>query len=390
MKIVIVGPAYPLRGGIAHYTALLYQHLARRHAVDVVTFSRQYPGILFPGKSQEERPSSGVAIPTERLIDSMNPFTWFSAARAISRRKPDLVIIKYWLPALSPCLGTIAALVRRWSNASIAFVCHNVLPHERRPGDFILTRYAFRHADFFIALSHVVARDVAKVRPGASMAVVPHPVYESFGKGLRKSSARRKLRINEPHILLFFGYVRQYKGLRTLLSALPHVLEKVKVHLYVAGEFYEGEESYRRQVDELNLRERVTIVPEYIPRDEVATYFSACDAVVLPYWSATQSGIVQIANHFDKPVIATDVGGISEVIRDGETGLLVPPRDEARLAEAIIRFYRRKMEQRLSKNVKKEKAVYSWDAMVRTIENRMQRGDFSGIRPQSNVRRRGK
>ncbi|MBI2619368.1 MAG: glycosyltransferase family 4 protein [Ignavibacteriales bacterium] len=368
-KIVIVGPAYPLRGGIAHYVSLLYRHLVKRHDVGVVTFSRQYPKLFFPGTSQEERESdAGAAIPTERLIDSLNPFSWISAARGIVRTHPDLVIFTYWLPAFGPCFGTMAALIRRGSGAKILFVCHNVLPHERRPGDLVFTRYAFRHADFFIPLSHAVARDLTLLRPGAPHTVVPLPVYESFGRTLAKSSARKSLGIKQTRVLLFFGIVRQYKGLTTLLSALPQILQTMNVHLFVVGEFYEDQSMYRKQIDTLRLAEHVTVVPEYVPRTRVAQYFSACDVVVLPYWSATQSAIIQIAYQFNKPVIATDVGGISEVVRDGITGLVVPARDAGSLANAVVRFYAKKMEPRLTRMIKKEKQRYSWGAMVRAIE----------------------
>jgi len=367
-KIVIVGPAYPLRGGIAHYVSLLYQHLAKRHNVEIVTFSRQYPKLFFPGKSQEEPESDTVEIPTERLIDSLNPLSWISTAREIAHRHPDLVIFTYWLPAFGPCFGTVAALIRRWSDAKIIFICHNVIPHEHRPGDILFTRFAFRYADFFIPLSHVVARDLTLLRPGAPHSVVPLPVYESFGGGLAKSSARKSLGIRQKRVLLFFGVVRKYKGLTTLLSALPHVLKTMNVHLFVVGEFYENESIYRKQIDALRLAEHVTVVPEYVPRSRVAQYFSACDVVILPYWSATQSAIVQIAYQFNKPVIVTDVGGISEVVRDGITGLVVPAQDTGSLANAIVRFYTKKMEPRLTRNVKKEKNHYSWNAMVRAIE----------------------
>ncbi len=378
MKIVLVGTAYPLRGGIAHYFALLYRNLSIRHDVEVVTFSRQYPSFLFPGKSQAEQESEGVAIPSESLIDSVNPFTWISAARAIARKKPDLLIFKYWLPFFGPCFGAIASMVRQWTGAKVLFICDNVIPHERRPGDILFTRFAFRYVDFFIAQSRAVERELKQFWPCARHSFTPHPVYEIFGKGLSKAVARKKIACRDQRILLFFGYVRRYKGLETLLHALPLVLQRIPVTLLVVGEFYDDEQRYRELIKTLGIEKHVVIHADYVPNDKVGSYFSASDVVVLPYRSATQSGIVQIAYQFDKSVIATDVGGLAEVIIDGETGFMVPPDDPAALANAIVEFYRKKLERKFEKRVKKEKLRYSWDAMVKTIEDLTQRTRPSG------------
>ena len=318
MKIVLVGTAYPLRGGIAHYFALLYKNLSIRHNVEVVTFTRQYPALFFPGKTQEEQLSGGVAIPSERLIDSINPMTWVTAARAIARKKPDLLIFKYWLPFYGPCFGAIASMVRRWTGARCRFA--------------------------------------------------PHPVYEIFGKRLSKSLARKRIECSDKRVLLFFGYIRRYKGLETLLHAMPLILKRLSVTLLVVGEFYEDEHRYRGLLKTLSLEKHVLIRADYVPNDQVGAYFSASDVVVLPYRSATQSGIVQIAYQFDKSVIATDVGGLSEVVIDGVTGFIVPPNDPSALADAVVEFYQKKLEKKFERGVKKEKPRYSWNAMVQTIE----------------------
>ena len=367
MNIVLLGPAYPLRGGIAHHTGLLYRHLVKRHTVDVMTFSRQYPGFLFPGKSQKEEKSEGMAIPSHAVIDSTNPLTWFKAARTIASRNPDLLIVAYWLPFFGLCYGIIARLVRSRTKARVIFLCHNIIPHERRPGDRILTRFAFRAADYFIVQSHAVQKELKAFFPDAVSTVVHHPLYELFGAATPEAEARATLGLSG-NILLFFGYVRPYKGLDILVSAMPLILKEIPAHLLVVGEFYEAPDRYKSLITSLGLTGRVTVVSEYVASDRVGTYFSACDVVVLPYRSATQSGIAQIAYHFDKPVISTDVGGLGEVIANGKTGYLVPPNDPEQLAKAVIRFYKERRKQEFIENVRREKKQYTWEAMVEAIE----------------------
>jgi len=292
MKILIVGTAYPLRGGIAHYNALLAIHLSRRHTVETITFKRQYPKILFPGKTQEETGEGIHAQPAPQLIDSINPFNWIHVAHEIRRRNPDLLIFKYWLPFFGPCFGTIAKLAKRRTAARVLFICDNILPHERRPGDILFTNYAFRHADYFIVQSDTVEQELLKYFPGARYRKAPHPVYELFGKPVPKEEARRILGISSKKVILYFGYVRPYKGLMVLIEAMK---DSPDVLLLAVGEFYEDESRYRRRVQDLNLSSRIQFVSNYVPNDQVRLYFSASDVVVLPYLSATQSGITQIA-----------------------------------------------------------------------------------------------
>jgi len=369
MKIVIVGTAYPLRGGIAHYIALLYKHLSTRHDVEVVTFSRQYPKLLFPGKTQvEQGTGTGSVLPSEQLVDSINPFSWHSAARAIARKKPDLLIFKYWMPFFGPCFGIISMLVRRWTGAKVLFICDNVVPHERRFGDAAFTRFAFRYVDYFVVQSKAVERELQGFQPRARYRLVPHPVYEIFGQGFTKAEARSTLGLSDERVILFFGYVRRYKGLHTLLDAMPGILQTLKVKLLVVGEFYDDEQKYRKQVADHGLQDDVVVVSDYVPNETVGLYFSACDVVVLPYISATQSGIVQIAYQFDKPVIATDVGGLTEVVIHEKTGLIVPPNRPDAVADAVVRFYQHGYEADFVRNVKEEKKRYGWDNLVRAIE----------------------
>jgi glycosyltransferase involved in cell wall biosynthesis len=248
-------------------------------------------------------------------------------------------------------------------------VCDNVIPHEQRPGDRLFTRYAFGAVDSYIVQSKAVERDLHSIVADPRYKVVPHPVYEIFGQSLTKVEARRRLRMTDERVILFFGYIRRYKGLHVLIEAMKYVKEQMQVKALVAGEFYEDEKPYHAQMDLLGVEDVIRIVPEYIPNEQVADYFCAADAVVLPYVSATQSGIAQIAYNFDKPVIVTDVGGLSEVIIDGVSGLVVPPNNPRALASAIVRFYEEQMEERLSAGARQEKKKYSWEAMVEAVES---------------------
>lgn len=368
MHCIIVSAAYPLRGGIAHYSALLARTLAERHQVETVTFKRQYPSLLFPGSSQQESAPTLNQVPAPQLIDSINPLNWFHVGDQLRRRSPDLVIFNYWMPFFGPCFGTIASRVRRSSSTRVLFLLHNVLPHEVRPFDRAFTRYALSKGDLFIAQSEAVARDLLKFIPGARYRMVPHPVYSLFGPALPKKEARQLLQISASRVVLFFGYVRRYKGLDILLQALARARRELDVTLLVVGEFYDDEARYRRQIAELDLTDSVRIVSAYVPNDQVARYFSASDLVVLPYLSATQSGIAQIAYNFNTPVIATQVGGLAEVVQEGRTGYVVPPGDPEALARAMVRFYGEGHGAEFAEIIAREKQAYSWERLRGAIE----------------------
>ncbi len=370
MRITIVSTAYPLRGGIAHYVSLLHDHLSRRnHSVSVVTFKRQYPKLLFPGKSQEEKADGISSFRAPQIIDTVNPFTWFKTGKFVAGQKPDLIIFKYWMPFFAPAFGIIARIAKRKSGCKVLFICDNVLPHERTPIDKLLTSWLFKIADYYIVQSKSVEKDLLSVVDRPEYRLVPHPVYEIFGSSKKKEDARARLGIrSNENVALFFGYVRKYKGLHVLLDAMKEVLKAVDVHLLVVGEFYEDEKSYLAQVAALDLGENVRIISDYVPNDEVSIYFSAADVVVLPYIDATQSGIVQIAYNFHKPVIATDVGGLAEVVLDGKSGLIVNPGSKRELADAIVRFFTENLSSQLSAGATEQKKLYSWDNMVNKIE----------------------
>lgn len=368
MNIVIIGPVYPLRGGIAHSTALLSKYLSRKHTVSIISFKRQYPSLFFPGKTQFESDGQGIPDPSVHIIDSINPLTWWKAGRRIRALAPDCVIFRYWMPFFAPCYTVISRLARRNRRTKILFLCDNIIPHEKRPGDIALTRMAFSAVDCAIVQSSAVEQELLSITRTVPYRHVPHPVYESFGSPVPKAEARRMLKLADERVILFFGFIRAYKGLEVLLKAMPRVLASVKVRLLIAGEFYEGEKEYLELIRTLHLEDAITIYSRYIPQPDVPVYFSAADVVVLPYHTATQSGIVQIAYNFDKPVITTRVGGLAEVVMDGRTGFVVPPADPAALADAIVGFYRNSCESDFVENVKAEKHRFSWDAMVDAIE----------------------
>ena len=365
MKIVIVSPAYPLRGGIAHSAGLLYKELTKEHEVLLITFKRQYPNFLFPGKSQTETVEETDRIPSEIILDSINPFNWNLTAKRIINFKPDLVIFKHWLPFFGPCYGWIAGKIKKNSSAKLIAVCHNIIPHEKRVGDKILSKYFLKKMDYFIPLSDQVKKDLFLFVKNPLYKLLPLPVFSLFGDRVDKEQAKNNLKLEDKNILLFFGFIRDYKGLDILIEAFSIVRKSIDVKLIVAGEFYELEEKYIKLIQKHKLEEAVILKKDFIPTSDVKYYFSASDAVVLPYKSATQSGIVQVAVNFCMPVIASNVGGIGEVIEDGKTGFIVEKENPEKLAQAIIRFYNEDREKEFSDNMKSLKEKYSWQNFVK-------------------------
>lgn len=369
MKITILGTAYPMRGGIAHYVALLSEHLKKNHKVNVISFSLQYPKILFPGKTQEEKGEETIKVTGKPLMNTINPFSWFRTAFHILKDKPDLLIFKYWMPFFAPCYGTITLLTKIFNRKiKVFYVCDNIIPHEKRPGDMLLTKYAFMTVDGGIVQSDAVERDFLSLFPDKKFINTPHPVYTIFGNIISKDEAKKYLNITDEKVILFFGYIRAYKGLDILIDAMPEILKQIKLKLVVVGEAYENDDKYKKQIEKLGLSNNIILNTDYVPNDEVGKYFSAADVVVLPYKSATQSGIVQIAYNFDKPVIATDVGGLAEVVLNEKTGFIVEPDSPEKLAEAVVRFYTENKEKEFVENVRLEKQKYSWERMVENIE----------------------
>ena len=368
-KIILVGPAPPYRGGIAHFLSATFNGLKRRgHEVEVVNFTRQYPALFFPGKTQYETAES-TTIPSTRLLDSVNPLSWRGTAKYMISKKPDVVLFMHWMPFFAPAYGFIA---RRLKAKGIRIVClvHNALPHERRPGDRAMSRYFFKACDGFLSMSAAVNEDLKLLGANGQKLLVGHPVYESFGDAVPQDEARGRLGLSsQAPVLLFFGFVRRYKGLKVLLDSMPAVVKELPdVRLVVAGECYEDEQEYRSFVARNDLATHVVLKLEYIPEQEIADLFSSADVVVQPYISATQSGVAQIAYHFDRSLIVTDVGGLAEIVPHEQAGLVVPPEDPDALAKAIVRFFREGMKLKLQAGVLREKKKYSWDQLLAAIE----------------------
>ena len=376
MKIVLVGPAYPLRGGIAQYLAILYEKLREAgHEVHFVSFIKQFPEWLFPGKTQLESSKDVIDVHPLPRFAPLGMQSWWRTYREIKRLDPDVVVFKWWMPFFGPGYWAVQRWVRKHTRARVVYILDNVIPHERRPGDKFFSRLAISQTDFYIAQSKVVERDLFTWFPridAQRVAFSPHPIYDCYPDFTgTQADAREAVGLSrEGKWLLFFGFVRHYKGLDLLLQALPEIRRKLPdVKLAVVGEFYEARENYDKQIKELGLEDAVVIRDDYCPNEIVGTYFRACDAVVLPYRDATQSGIVQIAYALETPVITTDVGGLAEVVMDNVTGLIVPPQDTPALANAVETFYKRGGRSAFVENIRRESRRFGWDGLIEAITN---------------------
>jgi glycosyltransferase involved in cell wall biosynthesis len=369
MHICLIGPSYPFRGGLAHYTTLLYRHLCRRHQVAFYSFKRQYPGWLFPGSTDKDTSAAPLREgAAQHVLDSLNPFTWLSVCRRIKRDRPDLVIIPWWTSFWTPQFWTIATLVKRSSSAKLLFICHNVVDHEALFFSRICSRAVLSKGSHFLVHSQNDGERLRGLVRSAPITNAFHPLYSFFNDGRHTSSTAKATLGVQGEVILFFGFVRQYKGLQHLLQAMPLILKHRQVMLLVVGECWEGKETYARQIQELKIGRAVQVVDRYVPNEEVGLYFSAADLVVLPYVSGTGSGIVQIAYGLDKPVVATRVGSLPEVVDDGGTGYLVNPGDPRALADAILRFFADGKAVEFIENIKSRKERFSWERMVEVIE----------------------
>lgn len=375
MRICVVGPTYPYRGGIAHYTTLLVQHLRQAgHHTPFYSFTRQYPSWLFPGKTDKDPSSAPLRVDCEYLLDPINPLTWLKLYRRVRADNPDLLLLQWWVPYWTPCLTTIAGLIKRNTRIKIVFVCHNVVPHDG--GGFLdrrLTLTVLRRGDALIVHSEQDRYRALALMPGAKVIKGALPTYAPLADQAGSSTAeelRHELGLpaGKP-ILLFFGFVRPYKGLEYLIQAMPKIRAQLDAHLLVAGEFWSSKEFYERYAREFGVERHITFIDRYVPNEQLRPYFDLSDVVVLPYISATQSAVVQLAFGFRKPVITTRVGGLAEAVRDGVDGLIVPPQDDAALAEAVVRFFTTDAGQTLGAAVRGgQQAGYTWDDMVHTLE----------------------
>jgi len=375
MRIGILGTAWPYRGGLAAFNErLARQFAAEGHEVEIFTFTMQYPDFLFPGKTQYSDAPKPEDLSITRTMNSINPFTWIRTARMIRKAQIDILVVKFWIPLMAPCLGTIARLCKR-RGIRVVSILDNVIPHEPHFWDKWLIGYFIGSVDRFVAMSESVREDCRKFLPANRHEAVsfnPHPLYDNFGEAVEKAAARKALDLpQDKTILLFFGFIRDYKGLDLLMRAYAKAKgEGLKVKgellLVVAGEFYNNGEQYKTLEQELGLEGTIVWRTDFIPDDKVRYYFSAADLIVQPYKSATQSGVTQIAYHFEKPMLVTNVGGLAEIVPDGKVGYVCEV-DETSVASAIERFAKmdsKEREEVFRKNIQAEKKKYAWSKMT--------------------------
>ena len=370
-KIIIIGPAYPLRGGgIATFNErLAHEFISEGHDVTIYTFSYQYPGFLFPGSTQysTEAPPKDLKILVK--INSVNPLNWILVGNEIKKLKPDLVVVRFWLPFMGPCLGTILRRIKRNHFTKVVCIADNIIPHEKRPGDKSFTKYFIRPVDEFITMSEKVLNDLKLIAPQKKTRMVPHPLYDNFGEIISKEAARAQLYLDpKAIILLFFGFIRKYKGLDILLEAFKMVVQKrpaLKLKLLIAGEYYDDKKNYELLLNDPLLKGKLILHTHFISDEEVKYFFCAADCVVQPYRSATQSGVTPLAYYFEKPMIVTNVGGLPALVPDKKAGLIAEPNAED-ISDKILEFTTLE-DNYFATGIRDEKNKLSWGAMTEAI-----------------------
>ena len=371
MKITLLSTAYPYRGGIAVFTERLARAFqTEKDDVNISTFSLQYPNFLFPGKSQYSSSEKPKNLDITSEVNSINPLNWLRIGIKIRKQKPDLLILKYWIPFLSPSLGTIARIVRTNNHTKVIVIIDNLIPHEKRFGDNILNKYFINSVDAFVAMSKSVFNDLGKFDVNKKKVLGVHPLYDNFGKAISKKNAIEYLSLDHNYkYMLFFGIIRKYKGLDILLEAFSdNRLQNQNLKLIVAGEFYEEEKPYHDLIDKYNLSESVILDTKFIADNEVVNYFCAADIIVQPYKNATQSGVTQIAYHFEKPMLVTDVGGLKEIVPHNKAGYVCEPNAKD-VANSLVDFFSKEKEAEFIEGVKEEKSKYSWKKMTENIKS---------------------
>ncbi len=370
MRIVICGPAHPYRGGIATYNERLAQQLlSEGDAAAIYTFRLQYPSIFFPGKTQYDHGYAPEGVKITRAINSINPLNWFSIGLRLRRIRPDLVIMRYWLPFLAPALGFIARLARSNRHTRVITIFDNVVPHEKRFGDTMLTRFFVRSIDGALVMTKAVENDLREFTTGMPVVISPHPLFDNYSIPVSKAEAMVRLKLNPAgRYMLFFGFIRGYKGLDLLIRAMAEqCVRETGVKLIVAGEFYEDEKPYFSLIRQLGVENDITFHSHFISDDEVKYYFSVASLVVQPYRSATQSGVTQVAYHFNKPMVVTNVGGLAEIVPHGRCGYVVEP-EPAAIASAICDFFSGD-EERFAAGIEEQKKEYSWERLTEALRS---------------------
>ena len=373
MKILIVGPAWPYRGGIADFDErIAREYIKKGDEVEIFTFTLQYPSFLFPGKTQYSPDPRPEDLDIKRKVNSINPFNWIKVGRELKKKNADLLIIKFWLPLMAPCFGTIARIVKGNGKTKVVSILDNIIPHEHRPGDKILSKYFVSSIDAFIAMSKSVYDDLKSLNDKKPCLLSPHPIYDNFGTAVSREEAIGSLGLDpSAKYMLFFGFIRDYKGLDILLKAIAD--ERIKnsdIKLIVAGEFYNNSEKYFELEKQLGLEGKIIWRTDFIADEQVKNYFCASDIIVQPYKTATQSGVTQIAYHFEKPMLVTNVGGLPEIVPNGKVGYSVEPEAKV-IADAISDFYCNGRYAEFVENIKEEKKKYSWDRMLENVDKAM-------------------
>ena len=372
-KVIIIGHAFPVRGVIANFNnALAQEYYDRGDDVTLYSFTLQYPGFLFPGTTQYESGEAPKNLKIKTLINSVNPFNWINVARKINAENPDYVIIRYWLPFMAPCLGTIARLLNK--KIKILAITDNVIPHEKRIGDTLFTRYFVKSCDAFLSLSASVLDDLSKFTNTTFKKFIPHPIYNVFGDKIPKEKAIENLGLNpnDKH-LLFFGFVRKYKGLDLMLKAMGDSrIKSMGIKLIIAGEFYDDKTEYINMIADLGIEENIIMKSDFIPADKVKDYFCAADMITQTYRTATQSGVTQIAYSFERPMLVTNVGGLAEIVPNNKVGYVTSGNPKA-IADAIVDFYTNNKEEEFTINTSTEKKRFSWESFVDGVEQLMQK-----------------
>ena len=369
MKIYLLGTAYPFRGGLASYNERLMQEFSRMgHEVKIYTFTLQYPSFLFPGKTQISTDPPPAEIEIEPVLNSVNPLNWLKVGRRLRKEKPDLVVCKFWLPFMGPAFGTVARGIKRNKHSRFISIIDNIIPHEKRIGDKQFAQYYANACDGFVTMSHAVTEELKQFSDTPHVRYIPHPIYDNFGEILPKTTAREFFGLKKDEkLILFFGFIRKYKGLDILLEAMTDTrIREMGIKLMIAGEYYGDKPDYDAMIEKGNLADCVIEKPDFISNEEVKYYFSAADVIVQPYKTATQSGISQMAYHFEKPMIVTNVGGLPEIVPDGKCGYVTEVSPKA-IADAIVQFYTQNKEAEFTENVKQEKEKYAWRNMAEGI-----------------------
>lgn len=365
-SVVIIGPAHPLRGGgLATFNErLARQFMQQGFNTTIYTFSLQYPGFLFPGSSQYSEEPAPKDLDIKVRINSMLPTNWISVGRELKKRKPDLIVVRYWLPVMGPALGTILRIVKKNRHTKIVCIADNIIPHEKRPGDKPFTKYFIKPIDKFIVMSDQVLADLKTFDDKKPVEQVLHPLYDNFGDKIPKEKARQQLGIGaNEKVMLFFGFIRKYKGLDILFDAMKILKDQSQdIKLIVAGEFYEDRKPFEEQIANLGIRDNLILHTDFIGDNEVKKFFCAADVVVQPYRSATQSGVTPLAYHFETPMIVTNVGGLPDMVPEGKAGLIAEP-NAASLAEKIIVYFE-KGDAFFKPHLIEEKKKFSWEKLV--------------------------